>query len=82
MIPNSTDSKDPSLCTLPCSSIPRDTLREMIANLEDVVIAKAGRLIARLVPWTPATTRIPGLWHGRVNIADDFDDFSPQDERD
>ncbi|QIM15655.1 type II toxin-antitoxin system Phd/YefM family antitoxin [Leucobacter insecticola] len=57
-------------------------LLELASLGEDVVIAKAGRPIARLVPWTPAPTRVPGIWHGRITIADGFDKFDTQDELD
>jgi prevent-host-death family protein len=42
---------------------------------EEIVIAKAGRPIARLVPERPAvaTERIPGIDKGKLWIADDFD---------
>src|SRR5580704_11939862 len=41
---------------------------------EEIVIAKAGRPAARLVPLrTAREQRAPGRWHGRVTIAADFD---------
>lgn len=41
---------------------------------EEIVIAKAGRPMARLVPLRArAVRREPGGWEGRVRIADDFD---------
>lgn len=41
---------------------------------EDVVIARAGRPVARLVAYARATSpRRPGAWRRRVEIADDFD---------
>jgi len=46
---------------------------------EDVVIARNGRPVARLVPVTPAPKRRErGAWKGRVWIADDFDE-TPQE---
>lgn len=43
---------------------------------EEIVIARAGVPVARLVPLTPpATPRRPGAWRGRVRIAADFDDL-------
>ncbi|HEX5583250.1 type II toxin-antitoxin system Phd/YefM family antitoxin [Gaiella sp.] len=45
---------------------------------EDVVIAKAGRPVARLVPLTEADApRKLGGWKGRVWMADDFDELPP-----
>ena len=43
-------------------------------NGEEVIIAKAGQPMVRLVPIRPdATPRQGGQWKGRVRIADDFD---------
>lgn len=50
------------------------------ATGEDIVIAKAGVPMARLVPMRASTTpRAPGGWQGRVSIADDFDAPLPGD---
>lgn len=44
------------------------------ANGEEIVIAKAGKPMAKLVPFrTSRQARKPGAWRGRVQIADDFD---------
>lgn len=49
-------------------------LLDQVAVGEDVVIARAGRPVARLVPYARTTTpRQPGAWRGRVEVADDFD---------
>lgn len=41
---------------------------------EEVVIGKAGRPVARLVPYVEYRGLwVPGGWKGRVRIADDFD---------
>jgi prevent-host-death family protein len=41
---------------------------------EEIVIAKAGKPKARLGPLTPTRPRRkPGVWKGKVWIADDFD---------
>lgn len=41
---------------------------------EEIVIAKAGRPVARLVPLQAVLeTRAPGRWKGRLKIAADFD---------
>lgn len=43
---------------------------------EDIVIAKAGTPVAKLVPYRePAGSRQPGTWAGRVRIAPDFDEL-------
>jgi len=49
---------------------------------EEVVIARNGRPIARLVPIAVRKDRTPGLFAGQITIAEDFDDFTEQDERD
>jgi prevent-host-death family protein len=42
---------------------------------EKIVIARAGRPVARLVPLLARTQpREPGLWRGLVHVAPDFDD--------
>jgi prevent-host-death family protein len=41
---------------------------------EEVVIARAGRPVARLVPYrVRRAPRVPGIWRGRVRLAADFD---------
>ncbi|OWY62349.1 prevent-host-death protein [cyanobacterium TDX16] len=41
---------------------------------EDIVIARAGKPVARLVPFRERTgPRRPGAMKGRIRIADDFD---------
>lgn len=49
-------------------------LLEQVAGGEEVVIAKAGKAIARLVPLesTPKKRRL-GLLKGKLNVPDDFD---------
>lgn len=42
---------------------------------EEIVIAKAGKPMARLVPFRTSTARrVPGRWKGRVVLAPDFDE--------
>jgi prevent-host-death family protein len=54
-------------------------LLERVAGGEEVVIGKAGKPIARLVPYqaNPQPRRF-GLLKGRIWIADDFDEW-PQE---
>ena len=40
---------------------------------EEIIIAKAGRPVARLVPLNAVRQRVPGRWKGKVKIAPDFD---------
>lgn len=52
-------------------------VEEAVAG-EEIVIAKAGRPLVRLTPWRPdRAPRKLGGWEGRVWIAEDFDDASP-----
>jgi prevent-host-death family protein len=49
-------------------------LIERVEAGEEVVIARAGRPVARLVPYhTRTTPRVPGIWRGQVRLAPDFD---------
>jgi len=58
-------------------------LLNLVEAGEEVIIARNGRPIARLGPLTnKVPDRVPGAWRGRIHIADDFDDFTEQDEAD
>ena len=49
-------------------------LIERVETGEEIVIARAGRPVARLVPFRARTSpRVPGAWRGRVHVAPDFD---------
>lgn len=51
-------------------------LVERAAAGEEVVIGKAGKPVAKLVPYERSSEpRKPGAWRGRVRIAEDFDDL-------
>lgn len=55
-------------------------LLEAVENGEEVVIARAGKPVARLVPAAaPRRPRTPGAWRGRVHVAADFDE-TPESE--
>jgi prevent-host-death family protein len=55
-------------------------LVEEAAAGSEIIIAKAGKARARLVPLeTTKTPRRLGGWEGRIWIADDFDDELPPD---
>jgi prevent-host-death family protein len=55
-------------------------LLEQVAEGEEIVIARAGKPVARLVPAKPAPgARVLGIEKGRVFIADDFDAPLPDD---
>jgi prevent-host-death family protein len=49
-------------------------LVERVEAGEEITIARAGRPVARLVPYRRRTEpRVPGLWKGRIKLADDWD---------
>ncbi|MBI3891768.1 MAG: type II toxin-antitoxin system prevent-host-death family antitoxin [Candidatus Wallbacteria bacterium] len=51
-------------------------LIERVEKGEEVLIARAGRPVARLVPYEGiARTRVPGALRGQIHIAPDFDDL-------
>lgn len=51
-------------------------LLERVEAGEEIVIARAGKPVARLVAFTrEASPRQPGLWKGKIAIAPDFDDL-------
>lgn len=55
-------------------------LLNRVAAGEEIVIAKAGKPIARLVPaFQPPEARPLGAQRGRIEIADDFDAPLPPD---
>lgn len=53
-------------------------LLERVSRGEEIVIAKNGRPVARLVP-LPAEPRQPGRLKGKVRMAPDFDAPLPPD---
>jgi len=52
-------------------------LLEQVANGEEVVIAKSGRPVARLVAISESPRR-PGRLKGKIQMADDFDAPLPE----
>lgn len=56
-------------------------LVEEVAMGQEIIIAKAGKPIARLVPLEDgnAAARKPGRLKGKLTIGDDFDDPLPAD---
>jgi prevent-host-death family protein len=45
---------------------------------EEIVIAREGKPVARLVPYRQADSpRQGGQWHGQIHIAPDFDELTP-----
>ena len=57
-------------------------LVERVEAGEEITLARAGRPVARLVPYRARREpRRPGLWKGRVLIGPDFDEPLPEFER-
>ncbi len=51
-------------------------LVERAAAGEEIIIAKAGKPMAKLVPYrVDSGPRQPGYWRGKVEIRDDFDEL-------
>ena len=61
-------------------------LSRLIARVEageEIIISRHGRPVARLTALTPLRApRKPGSLAGQIWIADDFDEFTEQDEKD
>ena len=52
------------------------SLLERVCAGEEIIIARAGKPIARLVPYHPGPVhRKPGDLRGRIHMASDFDDL-------
>lgn len=57
----------------------KTTLSQLLQDVErgeEVVIARAGTPIARLVAWSPPPHRVaaPGAMRGQIGMADEFDE--------
>jgi prevent-host-death family protein len=55
-------------------------LVERVEAGEDIVIARSGKPVARLIPVTAGASlaSVRGVWRGRIRMADDFDEL-PED---
>lgn len=58
----------------------KTNLSRLVAAVEsgetdEVEIARAGHVVARIVPPRPRSARRPGYWSGRVQIHADFDEL-------
>ncbi|MBX6422360.1 type II toxin-antitoxin system Phd/YefM family antitoxin [Thermosulfurimonas sp. F29] len=51
-------------------------LVELVLKGEEVIIARAGKPVAKLVPYRKDRRRVPGRLKGQIEIAPDFDDSS------
>jgi prevent-host-death family protein len=56
-------------------------LLERVAAGEEIVIGKAGKPVAKLVPYTEERKRrVPGAWKGKVWLAPDWDSDETNEE--
>ena len=59
----------------------KTTLSQLLESViagDEVIISKAGKPLARLIPYQiEKKPRTPGYWKGQVTIAEDFDDPLP-----
>jgi prevent-host-death family protein len=55
-------------------------LLERVEAGEEIVIARAGRPVARLVPLAPRPVRAPGAWAGGWWLAEDWDSASVNEQ--
>ena len=58
----------------------KTNLSKLVAAVEsgeasEVEIARAGQVVARIVPASPRASRTPGYWSGRIRLGPDFDDL-------
>jgi prevent-host-death family protein len=52
-------------------------LLDQVEAGEEIIIGRAGRPVARLIPYCGLVEqRRPGAWRNRMQIADDFDELS------
>lgn len=54
-------------------------LVESVENGEEVVLARNGTPVAKIVPFREHAPRRLGQWKGRVRISEDFDDPLPDE---
>ncbi len=55
-------------------------LVEQVEQGEEVILARAGRPVVRMVAVRTGARRALGAWRGRVRMSDDFDAPLPADE--
>ncbi|MCC6953115.1 MAG: type II toxin-antitoxin system prevent-host-death family antitoxin [Deltaproteobacteria bacterium] len=54
-------------------------LIEHVIQGGEVVIGKAGKPVAKIIPFHGSVgTRTPGSLKGKIKVASDFDEFSPE----
>lgn len=63
----------------------KTNLSKLVAAVEsgetdEIEIARAGHVVARIVPPAPRRPRRPGYWSGRVRMHPDFDELPEEVE--
>lgn len=53
------------------------SLVEQALSGDEIIIERAGELVARIVPYRAGPAREPGALRGRIHIAADFDELPP-----
>ncbi len=53
-------------------------LIELAIAGEEVIIAKAGKPVVKLIAYRPQQDRVPGAWKGKVVMSDDFNEEDPE----
>ncbi len=53
-------------------------LIELAIAGEEVIIAKAGKPVVKLIAYRPQKARVPGAWKGKVVLSDDFIEEDPE----
>ena len=53
-------------------------LTELAIAGEEVIIAKAGKPVVKLIAYRPQKDRVPGAWKGKVVMSDDFNEEDPE----
>lgn len=72
--PDQTTLEDMIMKNISAAKAELSSLIERVQKGEEVLIAKAGRPVARLVPYEGiAGKRVPGALRGKIKIAADFD---------
>ena len=55
---------------------------EKVMNGEEVILGKAGKPVAKVVPYEPAKqNRRLGMCEGKIHMADDFDEWPEEEAR-
>jgi prevent-host-death family protein len=71
--------RDPEIVNIHAAKTHLSRLIERAEQGEETVIARAGRPVARLVPYRePLRRREAGLWRGGISVLSGFDDLDDE----